>query len=66
MTVVEMKVCKAMLKFMMEAVKECPPLKRPLKPVRGAVSARLELAPSAHGVCTCLAGPPTKPVVAPY
>jgi|TARA_B100000809_G_scaffold206106_1_gene208092 hypothetical protein len=42
MTVVEMKLCKAMLKFMMEAVKECPPLKRPLKPVQSVLTEIVE------------------------
>ena len=42
MTVVEMKLCKAMLKFMMEAVKECPSLKRPLKPVQSVLTEVVE------------------------
>jgi hypothetical protein len=42
MTVVEMKLCKAMLKFMMEAVKECPSLKRPLKPVQSVLTEIVE------------------------
>jgi len=42
LTVVEMKLCKAMLKFMMGAVRECPPLKRPLKPVQSVLTEIVE------------------------
>ena len=42
MTVVEMKLCTAMLKFMMEAVKDCPPLTRPLKPVQSVLTEIVE------------------------
>ena len=42
MTVIELKLCKAMLECMIGAIKECPALKGPLKPVQSVLTQIVE------------------------